>query len=121
MNLALYTGWAGVLAASAIAFLAGVAMWLLWRWIGRRAGWPEARSIGWACVTAIAIAAGIDSWHLFHLGVARLESPVYARIALSKIHDPNYLGTRVVLEWTGALVGVVAAWAVSRRGGPPAG
>lgn len=115
MNLPLHPGWLGVLEAAMIAFGVGLAMWLLWRWIGRRAGWPEARAIGVACATAVAIAAGIDSWNLFYLGVAQLESPVYARIALSKIHDPDFLGMRVLLEWSGALVGVVAAWTASKH------
>jgi hypothetical protein len=115
MNLPLPPGWPGVWLAAAIAFAVGLAMWWLWRWIARRAGWPEARAIGWACVTAVAVSAGIDSWHLFHLGVARLESPVYARIALSRIHDANYLGTRVVLAWTGALAGVVCGWMLAPR------
>ena len=37
------------------------------------------------------VATGIDAWHLFYMGVVKLESPVYARIALQKIHDPNFL------------------------------
>lgn len=114
MNLPLHMGWPGVLAAMLIAFVVGAIAWCLWRWIAQRAGWPEARAIGWACVSAVAVAAGIDSWNLFHLGVAQLESPVYARIALSKIHDPNFLGTRVVLSWAGALAGVVVAWLAMR-------
>ena len=64
------------------------------------------------------VAAGIDAWHLFYLGVVRLESPVYARIALSKIHDPDGLGIRVLMEVIGALAGVAAGWIfVERRRG----
>ena len=110
MNLPLHLGWPGVLEAGLIAFLIGAVAWLFWGWLCRRVRWPEPRAIGWACVTAIAIAAGIDSWNLFQLGIVRLESPLYARIALSKIHDPETLGTRVVLEWAGAIAGVVACW-----------
>lgn len=117
MNLPLHFGWLGVLEAALIAFAVGIMAWFWWRWLARRAGWPEARAIGWACVSAVVVAAGIDSWNLFYLGVARLESPVYARIALSKIHDPNFLGTRVVLEWAAALCGVVLGWVASRRTG----
>ena len=114
MNLPLHLGWLGVLEAALIAFAAGVAAWFAWRWLAARAGWPPSRAIGWACVTGLVVGAGIDSWSLFYLGVARLESPVYARIALSKIHDPNFLGTRVVLEWAGALCGVVLGWILAR-------
>ena len=117
MTLALHLGWLGALEAGLIAFLVGAVAWLFWGWLCRRARWPEPRAIGWACVTAIAIAAGIDSWNLFYLGIVRLESPLYARIALSKIHDPETLGTRVVLEWAGAICGVIAAWIASRPRG----
>lgn len=115
MNLALFAGWPGAVAAALVAFCIGFALWWLWRFIALRAGWPEARAIGCACVTAVAIGAGIDSWHLFYLGVAQLESPVYVRIALSKIHDPDFLGTRVLLEWSGALAGVVCGWLLGPR------
>lgn len=120
MNLPLHLGWLGVLEATLIAFVAGVLCFAFWHWLCRRTGWGEARAIGWACVSAIVIAAGIDSWNLFYLGVAKLESPVYARIALAKIHDPDFLGTRVVLEWTGALAGVVLGW-ILRRPEPATG
>jgi len=115
MNLPLHFGWLGVLEATLIAFALGVLCFLFWSWLARRAGWPEARAIGWACVTSVAISAGIDSWNLFYLGAVRLESPLYARIALSKMHDPDFLGTRVFMEWSGALAGVVLAWTVFRR------
>ena len=114
MNLPLHFGWPGVLEAALIAFAAGVLCFLFWRWTCRRAGWSEARAIGWACASAVAVGAGIDSWNLFYLGVVKLESPVYARIALSKMHDPDFLGTRVFMEWTGAVCGVVAGWVLSR-------
>lgn len=120
MNLPLHFGWLGVLEAALIALAIGIVIWFFWRWLARLAGWPEARAIGWACVMAVVVAAGIDSWNLFYLGVARLESPVYARIALSKIHDPNFLGTRVLLEWAAALCGVVLAWLASCREGAEA-
>jgi hypothetical protein len=113
LNLPLHFGWAGVLEAALIALLIGLAMWFAWNWIARRAGFSQAHAIGWACVSAIAIAAGIDSWNLFYLGAVKLESPVYARIALAKIHDPNFLGTRVFMAWTGALCGVVAGWSLT--------
>ena len=110
MNLPLHFGWLGVFEAALIAVIVGVLCFLFWRWLCRRTGWGEARAIGWACVSAVVIAAGIDSWNLFYLGVVKLESPLYARIALSKMHDPDFVGTRVFLEWAGALCGVVLAW-----------
>jgi len=120
MNLPLPLGWTGVLLAAVIAFAIGIACLLFWRWLGRRAGFSEAHAIGWACVTSVAIGAGIDTWHLFYLGVVTLESPLYARIALAKIHDADYVGTRAFLEWAGALSGVVAGWALVRDREPAA-
>lgn len=108
MNLPLPPGWLGVLAAALIAFAVGAMALLGWQRVARRAGWAPSGAIGAACVTAVAIGAGIDSWHLFYLGVVQLESPLYARIALAHIHDADHLGVRVALEWTGALAGVVA-------------
>ncbi|TYT25009.1 hypothetical protein FZO89_01220 [Luteimonas viscosa] len=115
MNLPLHSGWPGVMESALIAFAIGMLCFGFWRWLCRRAGWGEARAIGWACVSAIAIAAGIDSWNLFYLGVVRLESPLYARVALAKMHDPDFLGARVFMAWAGALCGVVAAWALLQR------
>lgn len=119
MNLPLHFGWLGVLEAALIAFAIGLLCFGVWHWLGRRAGWPRARAIGWGCVTAVAIGAGIDSWNLFYLGAVRLESPLYARIALAKMHDPDFLGTRVFMQWCGALAGVVAGWWLAHgRAGP---
>ena len=75
---------------------------------------------------AVVIGAGIDIWKLFYMGMMRLESPLYARLFLATIHDPNELGTRVVLEVSGALAGVALAyWLFSHRpedeNGNPAG
>ena len=110
MNLALHRGWLGAFEAGLIAFALGVVAWFVWRWLARGGRLEPGQAIGGACVTAVVAGAGIDSWNLFYLGVVKLESPVYARIALSKIHDADFLGTRVFLEWAGALCGVVAGW-----------
>lgn len=110
MNLPLHMGWAGVFEAALIALLVGLVAWVAWRGLARWAGWSRGHAIGWACVTAVVVGAGIDSWNLFYLGVVKLESPVYARIALSKMHDADFLGTRVFMEWTGAVVGVLLGW-----------
>lgn len=110
MNLPLHLGLLGALEAGLIALLIGVLAYGLWHAIMRRAGGSNAQAIGWAMLTAVVIAAGIDAWNLFYLGVMKLESPLYARLALQKIHDPGSLGTRVVLEVLGAMLGVVVGW-----------
>ncbi len=114
MNLRLHFGWPGVLEAALIALAVGVVCYLLFHWIGARRRWPHGPAIGWSCLAALVVATGIDAWHLFYMGVVKLESPVYARIALAKIHDPNYLGTRVFFSATAALCGVALAWLATR-------
>jgi hypothetical protein len=80
--------------------------------------WTAGHAIGWSCVIAVVVSAGIDAWKLFYMGMVRLESPLYARLFLSSIHDPNELGSRVVLEVAGALAGVALGWVVfSSRSG----
>ncbi|WP_372016315.1 hypothetical protein [Pseudoxanthomonas sp. 10H] len=110
MNLPLHTGLPGALEAALIAFLIGVAVYALWAWICRRSGLTVAHAVGWGAAIAVAVAAGVDSWNLFYLGISRLESPLYARLALAGIHDPDFLGTRVLLQIIGAMTGTVAGW-----------
>lgn len=110
MNLSLHTGLLGALEAGLIAFFVGLLVYGLWAWVCRRSGWGIGYAIGWGAAIAVVIAAGIDSWNLFYLGVARLESPLYARLALQGIHDADSLGTRVVFEVVGALTGTVVGW-----------
>lgn len=110
MNLPLHFGFLGALEAGLIAFVIGLLIYAGWQAVCRALGWSVGHAIGWACVFAIAIGAGIDAWNLFYLGVMKLESPLYARIALKAIHDPDALGTRVVLEMAGAVAGVVLGW-----------
>ena len=110
MNLPLHLGLLGALEAGLIALVVGMLAYGLWRWIVRAAGGSVGHAIGWACVTAVIVAAGIDGWNLFYLGMVRLESPLYARLALKGIHDADSLGTRVMYETIGALLGVVLGW-----------
>ena len=116
MNLPLHLGWPGALAAGLIALAIGFVLFLVFHALSTRLAWPPGHSIGWACLAAVAIGAGIDLWNLFYLGVVKLESPVYARIALSKIHDPDGLGARALMEVLGALTGVALGWMAKHRG-----
>lgn len=121
MNLPLHLGWLGALEAGLIALVIGCIVYRVFHGLGARLDWPPGHALGWSCLLAVAVGAGIDLWHLFYLGVMRLESPVYARIALQKIHDPDGLGARVLLEVVGALAGVVLGWLLAHRGQAGAG
>ena len=110
MNLPLHMGMLGALEAAAIAFLIAVLMYALWHWLGRTIGFSIGHVIGWSSVCAALAGAGVDAWNLFSLGFMRLESPLYARLALAGIHDVDSLGTRVVLELAGVGAGIVLGW-----------
>ena len=110
MNLPLHFGLLGALEAGLIAFLVGVVVYALWAWVCRRAGLRIGHAVGWGAAIGVAIGAGIDAWNLFYIGMVRLESPLYARLALAGIHDADHLGARVLLEVTGALAGTVLGW-----------
>lgn len=110
MNLPLHFGFLGALEAGLIALLVGVLAYGLLQWIVRKLHGSVGHALGWGFVVAVAISAGVDAWNLFYLGVVRLESPVYARLALQGIHDADSLGIRVVCEIIGAGVGAWLGW-----------
>ncbi len=110
MNLPLHFGLLGSLEAGLIALLVGLGVYWISQALCRRAGLSLGHAIGWACLAGVAIGAGWDIWNLFYTSIVRLESPLYARLALQSIHDPDQLGGRVVLEVAGALAGVGLGW-----------
>ncbi len=51
------------------------------------------------CLAAVAIGAGWDIWNLFYTSIVRLESPLYARLALQSIHDRTSLAAAWYWKW----------------------
>jgi hypothetical protein len=106
-------GMPGVLEAAAIALAVGLVFALVAHWIGRLSGWKPGTEIGVALVVTLVVAAGVDAWDLFYLSIVRLESPYVIMRTLETIHDPDFLGTRVVFEFAGAVAGVMLGWYLS--------
>ena len=103
-------GMPGVFEAAAIALAVGLLAALVAHWIARVAGWKQGTEIGVALVATLILAAGVDAWDLFSLSIVRLESPYVIMRTLETIHDPDFLGTRVVFEFAGAVAGVMLGW-----------
>ncbi|MFC7520460.1 hypothetical protein ACFQS6_10305 [Xanthomonas populi] len=116
MNLSLHFGLLGSLEAGLIALVLGVLVFAAVERSGRRLHFTHGHTLGIACLLTVAIGAGYDIWNLVYTSIVRLESPLYARIALAKIHDPNELGSRVVMEVFGAIAGVVLGWKLFSSG-----
>jgi hypothetical protein len=111
MNLSwLHTGMLGSIEAGLLSMLVALLAHGAVHLVGRRADWSAAGEIGRAFVIALVISAGEDSWNLFYLGIVKLESVVTIQRALEGIHDPAWLGVRVVLEFAGVAAGVMLGW-----------
>jgi len=103
-------GMPGVFEAAGIALAVGLLAALVAHRIARIAGWKQGTEIGVALVATLLVAVGVDAWDLFHLSIVRLESPYVIMRTLETIHDPDFLGTRVVFEFAGAVAGVMLGW-----------
>ena len=103
-------GFAGASEAALIAAAVGFVLFTLAHALRRFARWRPGSEIGIAFALTLLLAAGVDAWDLFHLSIVRLESPYAIQQALQRIHDPDALGARVVLEFVGAVAGVALGW-----------
>ena len=109
----LSSGIAGALEAGAIALVIGALLSMAAHFLGRRIGWRHGTAIGVAFVVTLIVAAGVDSWDLFYLSIVRMESTFVIQRTLDAMHDPGFLGVRVVFEFTGAVFGVMLGWYLS--------
>ena len=103
-------GFVDGLEAGAIALAIGFVMLLLVHWLTRKQGWSHGRELGVAYLLALLPSASGDMWDLLYFNYAGVQSPVLLRAMLSKVHDPDNIGTRVLCEFLGAGVGLLLAW-----------
>ncbi|MGH8172304.1 MAG: hypothetical protein ACREPX_04110 [Rhodanobacteraceae bacterium] len=111
----LSSGIAGALESGAIALAIGALLCAAAHAISDALGWRQGTAIGVALVLTLAITAGVDAWDLFSLSINRMESAFVIERVLANIHDPDWLGARVVFEFTGAVFGVMLGWFFARR------
>lgn len=104
------TGIVGAIEAGLVSLMAGLLLFLLFHWLGRRHGWSHARKIGWAFLLASVLTVSGDLWDMFYFNYANLQSLSLLRAELAKAHDPQNLGLRVLSEWLGVAFGIYLGW-----------
>jgi hypothetical protein len=108
-------GIVGGLEAGLISGLAGLLLFGVFHWLGRRHGWSDGPQIGWAFLSAMLLTAGGDLANLFYFNYASLQSLPLLRAKLAEVHDPGSLGLRVICEILGVTLGIYVGWLLSRR------
>lgn len=103
-------GFVGGLEAGAISAVVGALLFVLFHAIGRRAGWSEAKKIGWAFLLALVLSGGGDMGNLFYFNYGNVQSLQLLRAQLAEVHDPDNIGTRVFCEFVGVGAGIWLAW-----------
>ena len=107
-------GIVGGLQAGLISMLAGLMLFGLFHWLGRRNGSSCGPQIGWSFLLASLLTVSGDLWHMFYLNYGRLQSLQLLQAKLAQIHDPDGLGTRVLCELLGVVLGISIGWLLSQ-------
>ena len=107
-------GIVGGLEAGAVSALAGLLLFGLFHWVGRRSGWSYGPQIGWSFLLATLLTVSGDLWDLFYFNYARLQSLQLLKAKLAEVHDPDGIGTRVLCELLGVVLGIYVGWLACR-------
>jgi hypothetical protein len=104
------SGIVGAAEAGLISAAAGLLLFMLLHWLGRRHQWREAREIGWAFLVASVLTVSGDLWDMFYFNYANLQSTALLKAELADTHDPENLGVRVLCELLGVSLGIYLGW-----------
>lgn len=107
------SGIVGGIEAGLISTAAGLLLFLLLHWLGRRHRWCHARKIGWSFLLASMLTVSGDLWDMFYFNYANLQSPALLRAELAQVHDPQGLGLRVLCELLGVSLGIYLGWVMT--------
>ena len=113
-------GFVGGIEAGVISALAGLLLFVVFHWVGRRNGWSYGPQIGWSFLLATLVTAGGDLSDLIYFNYAPVQSLQLLKVKLAQVHDPDSIGLRVVCELLGIALGIYVGWALcegSRRRG----
>ena len=103
-------GIVGSLEAGAISALAGLLLFFVLHWLGRRNGWSYGPQVGWSFLLTMFFTASGDLWDLFYFNYAQLQSLQLLRAKLAMVHDPDGMGLRVLGEFIGGVIGIYVGW-----------
>ncbi len=103
-------GIVGALQAALISALAGLLLFAVFHWLGRRHGWGPGAPIAWSFLLAALFTASGDLWDLFYFNYGQLQSLVLLKAKLALVHDPDAMGMRALSELLGVALGVYLGW-----------
>lgn len=110
-------GIVGGIEAGVISALAGLLLFCVFHWLGRRNGWSYGPQIGWSFLLATVLGASGDLWDLLYFNYAPLQSLQLLRAKLAQVHDPDNIGLRVFCELLSVAVGIYIGWVLCSGNG----
>lgn len=106
-------GIVGGLQAGLVSALAGLLLFLVFHWLGRRNGWGYGPQIGWSFLVSAVLTVSGDLWNLVYFSYGQVQSLQLLKVKLAQVHDPDSMGMRVLCEFIGVVVGIYVGWALS--------